>query len=128
MTPSRIVINLLEDDDDFDVEADFKEFVFSTRETLKELKVVGRRWWNRACGNTYHAVDIWINGILVHTVPFKYGYGNQYMDTAANWLAENGYLPAGNHDGRYESLWSTCERLGIKFEQDVYDVKRKRDL
>lgn len=92
---------------------------------IKKVEVYGRRWWCRGPGNTYHSVQILVDGQHVATIDFVYGAGDQYMWTARDWLSRNGYLMA--HDHR-EPLWRIAEKQGFQFVQDVMDVKRKRDL
>lgn len=94
------------------------------------LMVLGRRWFCRGPGNTYHSSTIYVDGDCVHKVDFAYGYGQQYEESALQWLEKNGYLPGLEHhkNGSHESLWRYCERMGIKYSQDVTDVPRKKDL
>lgn len=96
-----------------------------TKTTMTSLTIIGRRWFQKTCGNTYHTVEIHIDGELVHKVGRSYGYGQQYSQSAVNWLQENDYLPGLL---QYEPLWSYCERNGIKLVDTVTDVTRKRDL
>jgi hypothetical protein len=92
---------------------------------IKKVEVYGRRWWCRGPGNTYHSVQILVDGQHVATIDFVYGGGDQYMWTARDWLSKNGYLMAHDH---HEALWRIAEKQGFQFIQDVMDVKRKRDL
>ena len=93
----------------------------------KSITVVGRRWFNR--GNTYHSVAIYVDGVS-HVVPFEYGYGNHYLDTAREWLRKSGYLPGiENYSyGGGEPLWHYCERVKCDFTDEVSDVSRRKDL
>jgi hypothetical protein len=100
------------------------------RRKTKIVHIHGRRWFERVNGNTYHSVTMYVNGECVGKVDFQYGYGDQWVWTARDWLAEQGYLPGIIHgDGTPgESLWRYCEVKGIKFTQEVDDVRRKKDL
>lgn len=102
----------------------------ATRHKTRSITIIGRRWFQRGPGNTYHAVDILVDGKQVHSVGFRYGYGDMYNQTAREWLNANGYLPCiENLDGTPgESLWRYCERSGINFVDTVTDVPRKKDL
>jgi hypothetical protein len=53
----------------------------------------GRAWLDKANGNTYHSVRIWVNGEVVEVVPLTYGYENAYQVSAISRLVELGYLP-----------------------------------
>lgn len=92
--------------------------------TPRSIVLHGRRWFRRGPGNTYHSVEIIVDGETVHIVPYAYGYGQQYEHTARQWLKREGYLP-GIGD---EVLWRYCDRVGCKYLSDVEDVRRRKDL
>ena len=84
------------------------------------LHISARRWFQKTYGNTYHSVNIYIDGQMVHRVPFAYGYGEQWLQTAIDWLRLNGYP-----DAEYGTLYLR-ETLGGTYQCE--DVQRKRDL
>jgi hypothetical protein len=90
-----------------------------------KLKIVGRRWYGRTHGNTYHAVDIYVNGKLVAEIPKTYGYGEQYVFTARKWLAANGYVVP---DKNNLHIWTYCDEHGVDLKYEAEDVKRMKDL
>ena len=65
---------------------------------MKSLHIEGRRWFQRGPGNTYHSVRIWIDGEQVCTLPYQ--YGEQWLQTALDWMREHGYIP------------NVCQRCG----------------
>jgi hypothetical protein len=91
----------------------------------QSITVIGRRWFQRTYGNTYHTAEIIVDGETVHTTPREYGYGDQYTDTALRWMVENGIIPA---KGEYESHWRHIQGLGIIYTYSAVDVGRKKDL
>lgn len=97
---------------------------------MSSLVLVGRRWFNKNFGNTYHSVEIIADGKPVHKVPYAYGYGDQWEYSARDWLDSNGYLPGREtKEGTPgEALWRYCERVGIQYTRTVVDVQRKKDL
>lgn len=98
---------------------------------MQSLVIIGRRWFDRVNGNTYHTSEVIVDGACVHKTDRHYGYGEQYLQTALDWLEKNGYLPGIEHheNGSTEALWHYCrERMGIAFTYSVSDVKRKKDL
>jgi hypothetical protein len=97
---------------------------------IKSIVIVGRRWFERTNGNTYHSVDAYVDGKLAFREPFTYGYGDQYRWTALSGLEKAGYLPGIERypNGGSESLSRYCERHGITLADEVVDVPRKRDL
>jgi hypothetical protein len=98
---------------------------------VDSITVVGRLWFNRGQGNTYHSAEILVNGLVVHKVPFEYGYGSQYEQSAADWLEASGYMPgrrrSPNTGGR-ESLPRYCDRHCVAYSSSATDVSRKKDL
>lgn len=96
----------------------------------ESIMVVGKRWFSRGPGNTYHSANIYVDGKQVHRIDFAYGYGDQDVWNAAKWLEQNGYMPGReNYDnGGAEAIWRYCEKNGIQFSYEVSDVQRKKDL
>lgn len=95
----------------------------------KEIRIVGRRWFQRTYGNTYHVAYVYVDGVLVYTSPRHYGYGEQYEETGWSWLEDNNVIPKRHSaNGGYEAPWRQAEDLGIKYSRESYDVKRQKDL
>ncbi len=84
------------------------------------LHIEGRRWFSRGPGNTYHSVRIWRDGVEVAYIPFAYGYGEGWLQTAVDWLRQNG-CPAAEYGTLYL-------RETLKGTYSVIDVERKKDL
>lgn len=96
---------------------------------MKTLTVIGRRWFQRTAGNTYHTVRIIVDGAHVHTSKITYGYEAAYEQTAADWLESQGLITLERYpNGGKECLWRACERLGIAYTRFADDVSRKKDL
>ena len=102
-----------------------------TNRKMSVVTLIGRRWFQRTYGNTYHSVAIYVDGKCVNTIPFAYGYGDQYEWNAWEWLEANGYAPGREHSktsGWIEPPWCYCERMGIMYTRTVSDVARRKDL
>lgn len=69
------------------------------------LHIECRRWFQRKYGNTYHSVRIFKDDEQIAHLPFQYGYGEQCLQTALDWLREQDLIP------------NTCIRCG-KEKQD----------
>jgi hypothetical protein len=85
-----------------------------------KLHVEARRWFQKTYGNTYHSIRIYVNDEQVHHNPCNYGYGDQWLQTAIEWLHENGYC---------DKVFGTQyfrEELGGTYS--VADVDRRKDL
>jgi hypothetical protein len=87
------------------------------------LHIVAKRWFQRTYGNTYHSVRISKDGRELVYLPFQYGYGEQWLQTAFEWLRAHGHIPA---DSEYGGTRQLREDFGGSYE--VHDVTRKRDL
>lgn len=86
---------------------------------INTLEVIGKRWFQKSYGNTYHTTTIIVNGEEIKS-GIKYGYENAYLQTAADLLRANGYeLPSDS----LEAFRMVCE-----YPHSVKDVKRKKDL
>ena len=87
------------------------------------LHIEGRRWFQRGPGNTYHSVRIFKDGNRIAELPYQYGYGEGFLQTAWEWLQANGHIPAGVE---YGGTLYLRETLGASYS--VIDVTRKADL
>lgn len=62
---------------------------------MKKLKknsqvlVVGKKWFDKVNGNTYHSANVLINGEYLDGVDFEYGYGNAFEQTALKILQKH---------------------------------------
>jgi len=113
---------------------------------MKKLKlhIEGRRWFQRGPGNTYHSVRIFKDGALLVCLPYQYGYGEQFLQTALDWLRANAHIPdvcdgckvsrtehaPDSQSGHFfHPAYGTLylrETLGSTYS--VIDVDRKKDL
>jgi hypothetical protein len=53
---------------------------------IRSLSIEGRCWFDKAYGNSYHAVRIWANGRHLIDIGMTYGYEDMYLQTALEWL------------------------------------------
>lgn len=103
------------------------------------LIIIGRRWWDRRAGNTYHSVTImrkepggpWT---LIARRPFEYGRDDQYLTTACDVLQDAGLwprtgkkMPSGLSEDEYNFLMALRNDRSDLFTT-VSDVARKGDL
>lgn len=95
---------------------------------ISSVTIIGRRWRDKANGNTYHAATIIVNGEEVGQVPRTYGYGNAYEESALSWLDANGYVTRARSANGRESLSRAAARMKFKLVSEVADVARKKDL
>lgn len=96
----------------------------------------GRKWWDKANGNTYHGVTVTIKhktgADTVLTSGMRYGYGDQYIQTASELIIEAGYLSGmpSNYPGQndYNKFQEYMRNNRNKFHITCADNCKKRDL
>lgn len=90
---------------------------------IQSIRVKAKRWFNSREGNSYHNVKIWVNDVKVVHLKKVYGYGNQYLDTAARWLEDKQFITDREryNNGCREALWRYCKERGIEFTDDTND-------
>lgn len=93
---------------------------------MKTISVVGRRWFNRQVGNTYHTAEIFVDGKPLAKTGRYYGYSNQYEYTAFEYLKASGFIK--DWDRSTQSPYSYCEERGIIYQSTAIDVPNKKDL
>lgn len=101
--------------------------VDSKKQQLKKGDVViitGRRWFDKANGNTYHTAMVNVNGQSYGKSPITYGYEEQYMQTGKEILLKYFNLPKGMKET--SPLWQLRE-YGVQLINFVNDGL-KRDL
>lgn len=100
---------------------------------IKSLVVIGKRWFDRVYGNTYHSCLVIVNGEEKGFIPFEYGYGDCYKQTALKILQGLGYFnnglsyPSGANKDYCDFLEFTRNNRDICLFY-VTDVNRKKDL
>jgi hypothetical protein len=85
------------------------------------VHIEGRRWFQKSCGNTYNTVRIWEGPNLVVTLPETYGYGDDCLYRACDWLQHHGYPALTTGATLYL-------REVVEASYSVIDVSRERDL
>lgn len=93
------------------------------KSTVKTLDVNAKEWFDRANGNSYHAVRITINyGLPDESIlycPVEYGYGDCYLSTAQARLGWGDTLI---------SLTSQCRESGIILRRNIEKNCRLADV
>lgn len=102
-------------------------------EKMRLIVLIGRRWFDKHAGNTYHDVEIIVHGFkggfVHHRTTMAYGYGDQYIDTAVDWLEKRGLvlLPRYSH-GMRKPLRVYCQDHEIELITSVVDVDSRKQL
>tara|TARA_Y100000310_G_C20475348_1_gene712116 strand:- start:352 stop:660 length:309 start_codon:yes stop_codon:yes gene_type:complete len=100
------------------------------QEKVKSIVLIGRRWFQRTYGNTYHSVEIVVNGRPLHKINYKYGYGQHYIQSAFDWLFDKSVLTPTKRTESNTRLfgWAYCDKHNITFSTSCTEVARKKDL
>jgi hypothetical protein len=95
-------------------------------ETIKmkngHLVINGQRWFDKINGNTYHSVQVFINGKLIAEQGLTYGYGDHYRQTSFELLKK--IYPQQDKEAQCQYT----ERLFDSVLYFCHDVSRKKDL
>ena len=101
---------------------------------ITAFAIKGVRWFQKSYGNTYHTtyISALINGKWedIGSTDKEYGYGEQYLCTAGQWLIENGFIentPCGTLTNGYQ-FNNYQFRADNAIEHFVSDVNRQKDL
>lgn len=99
---------------------------------MSQFVVIARRWFDKVNGNTYHSVEVYRDGVLLERVPFVYGYGEQYDQTAAEIIKKHcpRIWKAAEQKAGYPLPYATSLNRYSKHKvtKSVTDVERKKDL
>jgi hypothetical protein len=91
---------------------------------LKHVTVIGRRYFDRS-GNTYHSVTCIFDDGTELNIPYEYGYGDCYRQTAHELISQH-YGESIVPKDAYSWMW--YEQNGFVIDYQVTDVTRKKDL
>ena len=88
--------------------------------TIKSIFIEGRLWFDKSAGNTYHAVKIEVNGQVIKYLPMRYGYGEQYLQTALEYLKSYGLVSEqANH---IRELRESADIYLVSYETRLRDL------
>ena len=86
--------------------------------------ILGRRWFDKTAGNTYHTAQVFVNGDIIGKSDMEYGYDDQYIQTGKKILLNHYRLPKGMNENL--ALWN-LRYFKVSFVNSVSDGL-KRDL
>jgi hypothetical protein len=88
-----------------------------------DVLIIGRRWFDRVNGNTYHTAEVQVNGEFVGKSRMTYGYDDQYLETGKEILLDHYELPEGMTDR--SALWQLREHGVILHKYAIDGLKRE---
>ena len=98
--------------------------------TPKTITIIGRRWFHRGAGKTYHSAKVLVDGEVKIEISETYGYGDQYLHNGFEALERAGIIPMRPR-GKGDSApapWAWCQEHGITLSSSATDVAREEDL
>lgn len=91
--------------------------------------VKGVRWFQKSYGNTYHKA--YVSGLkdgvwqpICHSTKMQYGYGDQYLYTAAQLMMDAGIIDCSDE----YALNKPNVRQSLNMKHYAEDVQRKKDM
>jgi hypothetical protein len=85
--------------------------------------VIGRRWFRRGPGGTYHTAEVWHDDKFLFKTEQSYGGGDQFLESAMEKLERLGHIAP-----RRKSAGTLFWRETLLSTYEVHDVKRMRDM
>lgn len=96
---------------------------------IKTIDIQAKEWFDKVNGNSYHSAVVTLNYGLKDAktvkVPFTYGYGEHYMESAREAIKNTGTI---KDIAEGEMLWSYCDRKKIILRANIQRNCLKRDV
>lgn len=84
---------------------------------MKTIDVLGKKWFDKVNGNTYFSariiIDFQMEGEKIYYIPYEYGYGDQYLYTAFDYLASIPLLP--EEAALYPTEWTRENGIILRY-------------
>jgi len=99
--------------------------------SFEHMDIIGKRWFQKTYGNTYHSVVVRVDGEVLDSIPFTYGYDEMYKQSAFELLQKHGYYfgnVQGEQNNEYAKFIEDTREFRSKFTIVCSDVNRKTDL
>lgn len=93
---------------------------------MNTLDIKALSWFDKTYGNTYFSalitVDFGMSTEKVYKLPFRYGYGESYIQEATKLLIEFNQISKG-----YDTpLWQYCKENDIILRHSIHEAKKKK--
>lgn len=96
---------------------------------INSIAIHAREWFDRINGNSYFSATIQVDGELVASLPFQYGYGDHYIDMACALLHKKQIINTPRQsNGTRKPLYVYCEENSINLYTTKAENCLKRDL
>ena len=99
---------------------------FHVNRSIKSVIIEGKEWFDRVNGNSYNAVQVFVNygmkNAFSFSIPFQYGYGNYFEQSAIEHLVKIGAITS-------RETFRDLQRNGkIEVESTIVDKCLQRDV
>lgn len=91
------------------------------------IEVIARRWFDSHNGNTYHSVQVSVNGEVIAVENFQYGYDSHYLQTAWDLIWAK-FRPCEGIDNDSQKFFPWKAKGFYNVSETVSDVARRKDL
>lgn len=96
---------------------------------VRTIDINAKEWFDKNHGNSYFAARITLNfglpGATTFTIPFKYGYGDYYVQASTEMLRKGGVIKTIDNNKTFISLWQMCHEHGIILRASKSEAKQK---
>ena len=90
-------------------------------ERVNDCTIIAKTWRQRYTNNTYHSVKVLSHNKTIGHVPFQYGYGDHWKQTAFTIMVNAKLYENNQYDVFLQDLNSKLTSIVVK-------VQRKKDL
>ena len=100
---------------------------------IKTIDINALEWFDKMNGNSYFSAVVTLNygmkNVKVLKLPFRYGYGDHYIDMSNQLLIKEGYREGKRREnGSYPCLWQYCRDNKIILRSSIQRGCKKREL
>ncbi len=103
----------------------------TTKRLPKTIDITAKEWFDKAAGNSYFSARIVVNHRMksekTFTIPFQYGYGDQYQFESMKELVKKGVLPEAEKIFEL-APWRYEQNTGVVIRCNKIENCKKKDL
>lgn len=96
---------------------------------VRTIDIHAKEWFDKVNGNSYFAAHVTLNyglpGETTFNIPFKYGYGDYYVQASTKMLQEKGVIKTIDNNKTFVSLRQMCHEHGIVLRASKSEAKQK---
>lgn len=98
---------------------------------VRTIDIDAKEWFDRINGNSYFSAVVTVNfgmkNAKSYSLPFQYGYGEQYIQAAKEELGKQGLINLSDWE-KHMLLWQYCNDSNIILRTHKQENCLKREL